>query len=138
MTVKLILVSHGRLAIGMKNTLEMIVGQQDKVLAIAAYDVDQSDFKSTVQKEVQNNPGQQIVILTDILGGSVNTELSKLVVQYDNVYLITGMNLPLVLTLVTYTGTIDTQNISKMVTESQKSIIFMNQAISQASEEDDL
>ncbi|WP_181188936.1 PTS sugar transporter subunit IIA [Bombilactobacillus bombi] len=136
--MKLILVSHGRLAIGMKNTLEMIVGQQDKVLAIAAYDVDQSDFKSTVQKEVQNNPGQQIVILTDILGGSVNTELSKLVVQYDNVYLITGMNLPLVLTLVTYTGTIDTQNISKMVTESQKSIIFMNQAISQASEEDDL
>lgn len=136
--MKLILVSHGHLAKGMKNTLEMIVGHQDNVIALSAYGEENNDFKTIVTKEIESNSHQPIVILTDILGGSVNTELSKMVIQYEDVFLITGMNLSLALTLVTYAGTFDVKNISRIVVESQKSIIFMNQAIQQASEEEEL
>ncbi|RHW46293.1 PTS fructose transporter subunit IIA [Bombilactobacillus bombi] len=136
--MKLILVSHGHLAKGMKNTLEMIVGHQDNVIALSAYGEENNDFKTIVTKEIESNSHQPIVILTDILGGSVNTELSKMVIQYEDVFLITGMNLSLALTLVTYAGTFDVKNISRFVAESQKSIIFMNQAIQQASEEEEL
>ena len=43
--------------------------------------------------------GDELVILTDVLGGSVNNEFTKIVQTRPRTYLVTNMNLPLLIQL---------------------------------------
>lgn len=96
---RIVLASHGHLAAGMKNTLEMITGPNPNVLAICAYTDGAPDLAKALQESVDRlEDDDDLVIVTDVLGGSVNNEAS----QFRNVkrvYVVTGMNLGFVLTL---------------------------------------
>lgn len=96
---KILLASHGTLAAGMKNSLEMIGGEQPSVEAICAYLPDSPDLKETIQSAIDGMAeGDELVIVTDVLGGSVNTEASQFR-DVPGVYVVTGMNLGFVLSL---------------------------------------
>lgn len=96
---RIVLASHGHLAAGMKNSLEMITGPNPNVLAICAYTDGAPDLAKALQESVDRlEDDDDLVIVTDVLGGSVNNEAS----QFRNVkrvYVVTGMNLGFVLTL---------------------------------------
>lgn len=96
---RIVLASHGHLAAGMKHSLEMITGPNPNVLAICAYTDGAPDLAKALQESVDRlEDDDDLVIVTDVLGGSVNNEAS----QFRNVkrvYVVTGMNLGFVLTL---------------------------------------
>ena len=101
--VKFLLASHGHFASGMKTSLDILLGSSDAVTAFDAY-VDESnladqleDFFAAVAE------GDQVIMLSDLLGGSVNTEMYKHLTR-PNTYLIAGVNLGLVLELVAMAG----------------------------------
>lgn len=97
---KFVLASHGNLAAGMKSSLEMINGTRDDVIAICAYMPDSPDLKETLKGLVAElGEGDELIIITDVLGGSVNTEASQFR-DIPGVYVVTGMNLGLVISLV--------------------------------------
>ena len=78
---RILFASHGRFAAGMLDTLEMIVGQQAQTSALCAYTSECPDPKPVLAKIVDGLPqGDELVIVTDVFGGSVNTEAS----QYRN------------------------------------------------------
>lgn len=97
---RILFASHGRFAAGMLDTLEMIVGQQPSVTALCAYTSECPDPKPELARAVGELPaGDELVIVTDVFGGSVNTEAS----QYrnrPNVYVVAGANLALAINLV--------------------------------------
>ena len=94
---KIVLASHGSLATGMKSALKMIACDVDN---IQAYDLDSYDspeqIRNILSKEISNNNEDSYIIITDLLGGSVHIHLLELC-QYENVVMISGMNLGLVL-----------------------------------------
>ncbi|UPM40893.1 PTS sugar transporter subunit IIA, partial [Pediococcus acidilactici] len=92
--MKIILASHGALAKGMKDTLDMIVGNQVSIQAYSAYDEENVDFASDISQQITREVNEQFIIVTDVMGGSVNNAMTELVLRYKNVFLITGMNLP--------------------------------------------
>lgn len=97
---KIVLASHGRLAEGMLDSLVMIAGCQEGVQALCAYTDDAPDLKATLGELVAGlAEGDELVIVTDVLGGSVNNEASQFR-DVPGVYVVTGMNLGLVLSLV--------------------------------------
>lgn len=97
---KIVLASHGRLAEGMLDSLGMIAGCQEGVQALCAYTDDAPDLKATLGELVAGlAEGDELVIVTDVLGGSVNNEASQFR-DVPGVYVVTGMNLGLVLSLV--------------------------------------
>lgn len=96
---KILLASHGKLAAGMKNSLEMVVGEQKSISALCAYVDDAPDPRDVFEREIsQMAPGDELIIVTDVLGGSVNNEASQFN-GLPGVYVVTGMNLAFVLNL---------------------------------------
>ena len=62
--------------------------------------------------------------------------MTSLLKENKNIYLITGMNLPLVITLATKTGEVNSEFIDSIVEEGQKGIININQMMNEAASED--
>ena len=133
--MKIILASHGALAKGMKDTLDMIVGNQVSIQAYSAYDEENVDFASDISQQITREVNEQFIIVTDVMGGSVNNAMTELVLRYKNVFLITGMNLPLVLSLATYSGDIDLKAIDELVQEGKRGLINVNKMVESAKEE---
>lgn len=133
--MKIILASHGELAKGMKNTLNMIVGDQANIKAYSAYDEENIDFVSDINKEIQNRNDEELIIVTDVMGGSVNNAMTELVLKNPDVFLVTGMNLPFVLSLATYCGCVDFEAINNLVIEGRKGLINVNEVIQTIKEE---
>lgn len=135
--MKIILVSHGKLALGMKDTLQLIVGPRDDVIAYEAYEDGEGDkFIGQIKKLVSENTDEKFIIITDVLGGSVNNEMTSLLKEHKNIYLITGMNLPLVITLATKPDEVNSKFIDSIVREGKKGVINVNQMMDEIASED--
>ncbi|MFD1485906.1 PTS sugar transporter subunit IIA [Lacticaseibacillus baoqingensis] len=98
---KIIICSHGNLAQGMLNTLEMIVGHTGNIEAYCAYVNEDEAIDEMLQPILKMNQGNELFVLTDIFGGSVNNEWMKALPENPNIHLIAGMNLPFLIDLVT-------------------------------------
>lgn len=137
--MKMILASHGKLAEGMKDTLEMIVGKNENIYAFAAYsDGSETKFLEDIQSLINGNQDEQIVIATDVLGGSVNNEMIQLLNRYPQVYLISGMNLPVIITLATAVCPLTTEMIEEAISMGKEGVVFVNQLMKENNEEEDL
>lgn len=125
--MKVLLVSHAYMAKGVKSSVELILGPQENLYAMSAY-VDQDiPFEKEIKDFLSENTNQKIVILTDLLGGSVNNEILQLVANMENVILVTGMNLIMVMSvLLTTDDTIDEQ-IDDIIDGSKNGILRCSQ-----------
>ncbi|BDR60064.1 PTS sugar transporter subunit IIA [Lactobacillus xylocopicola] len=137
--MKIILVSHGKLAKGMKDTVEMIAGKQDNLEAYEAYEHGTSDerFIAQVKKSIYANRGNDVIIVTDLLGGSVNNEMVRLLEGRENLFLMTGMNLPLIMTLITTVNeTFNEETILSAIGEGKQGVLFVNKLMNEKDEGD--
>ena len=95
---RFILASHAYMSKGIKTSLELILGKQDNLSVYCAYAEGEPFFKPLVIQEVEDHPEDEFVIMTDLLGGSVNNELLELTTK-GNVHLVTGTNLILAMSI---------------------------------------
>ena len=97
--MKILIASHGTLAKGMKCSLELIMGKQEEVKTFCAYLDGETSIEARVKAFMENiKEGEEWVVVTDLLGGSVNNEFMKYIHRPD-IHLLTGMNLALLLVL---------------------------------------
>ncbi|MBL5005392.1 PTS system fructose IIA component [Enterococcus lactis] len=91
------MISHGSMAEGVKASLEMIVGKQDHVHVVALTpDGDNRQFEKELLKKMKALNGSSLII-ADLLGGTpCNVALSNYL-ESENVEIIAGMSLPLVI-----------------------------------------
>ena len=96
-TRKFLIATHGSLSAGVKSSLDIIIGAMDNVFLIQAYveeNVPVEDELNQVLEQVSDE--DELVIFTDILGGSVTNQALQYALR-PNVYIISGFNLPLVI-----------------------------------------
>ncbi|ARW18714.1 PTS sugar transporter subunit IIA [Pediococcus pentosaceus] len=137
--MKVILASHGRLALGMQDTLRIIVGETPNLTAYAAYlNGDETAYVDEIKKEIEKKPNEQFVVITDVLGGSVNTNLTQLLRDHENVQLIAGMNLPLVMELVTKKQALDADAIQQIINNARSAIVDINTLLTKQVGEEEL
>lgn len=139
--MKIILVSHGKLAKGMKDTVEMIAGQQENLEAYEAYENGTSDdsFINDLKNSLASSKNDDVIIVTDVLGGSVNNEATQLLKDYPNLTILTGMNLPLIITLVTTVNSgISDEKVSEAIDEGKKGVLSVNKLMTEKDDEGDL
>lgn len=121
--MKVLLVSHAYMAKGVKSSVELILGPQENLFAMAAYVDDEAPFEKEIKNFLEENKNEKLVIVSDLLGGSVNNELMKLVAEKENVILVTGMNLILVMSvLLASEDTIDDE-IDQIIENSKEGIL---------------
>lgn len=117
-----VLMSHGHLASGMKSMVELITGENDRLIAYDAYVDGNGDIHSFFDSLIKEHPEDEIIAVTDVLGGSVNND----VLTYDHlpqVHVVTGMNAPLVLNLVLKSEEDINQLIQESIKEASEMII---------------
>ncbi len=126
---KLILASHGDMAIGMKDSANLIIGNTENLFVISLKRGDSVSIKKQLTDYLEQFPNEKIVIMTDVFGGSVNTDVMEICATNDNTFVICGINLSLVLALLTYNGEITNLKINQLIDEASKQIINCKQAI---------
>lgn len=97
---KFVLASHGSLAEGIKNSVEMISGKQNNLYAFCMKEGESpAVLKERIEEIIfDSNKKDEIVLVSDFPGGSVNTLLMSFLTQ-NNIFLVSGMNSMLVLNL---------------------------------------
>ena len=97
MMKQFVIMTHGNLAEGLKNSIEMLIGEQKNLFAVSCYIDEKFDLEKTVKNIIAKN--KKIIFCTDIFGGSVNNYLLRFVDDV-NIFLITGTNLSLLIELI--------------------------------------
>ena len=113
----IILLTHGDLATGIIQSAQLILGKIPNLFSISiGLDETVEDIINEIKKiEASFFEEKPIIIVTDIPGGSTTQAAIKVIEGQKDKYLITGLNLGLLLTLVTLPLTKDrTDNLIKL------------------------
>ena len=96
---KFVIVCHGGLADGLIQAMEMITGSQPEVIAIRLGEEDPiHELESRVEAAVRDRPaGQGVIILVDLFGASPFNVSARVAGRYDQVEVITGVNLAMLI-----------------------------------------
>lgn len=125
---KVIIATHGTLAEGFKHTLELICGPQDDIRVMNFY-CNNASFETEIkQMFTELTDDAQLIVCTDIQFGSVNQIFVKEAIKHrsKNIQILSGVNLPLLLEIVTTPGILSQEMISDMIEKSSKQIAHMN------------
>ncbi|MBE9390162.1 PTS sugar transporter subunit IIA [Vagococcus salmoninarum] len=137
---KIVLASHGRLASGMLNSFELICGKQKNISALDCYLIEDFDLSHEVAAIMTENKDSELIVITDLFGGSVNNEFLSYVDQ-DNFYLVAGLNLPFLIEFMTQALVIPSEELENtlktLLSKSKETIQYCNNTIHQELPEED-
>lgn len=95
-----IIASHAHFAAGINESVSLLSGERDNVRTLSMYVGGNNDLAAAAAKMLDETPeGDDLVVCTDLFGGSVNNEFTSIVQRRPNTYLVTNMNLPLLIQL---------------------------------------
>lgn len=136
--MKIILAAHGELATEFHNTLEMIVGDVKHFHPVNFYSEDGPDqLRARIEEVVKLNSGTEYLIFVDLYGGSPFNVSAGLAALDDNISVITGMNLPMLLELAFLTGDSKADLIEKALASGKEGVRLLKLDLKTDEEEDD-
>ena len=93
---QILIATHGKIASGIRYTAELIVGKMAEITTIDAYVTPEDNVEKKFEEYFAQHENDRIFVFTDLMGGSVNQKLLGYS-QKENVTLITGTNLPVLM-----------------------------------------
>lgn len=98
-----VIVSHGQVANELLAAAETIVGEMDHIAAISiGWHDDVESAKDEIERAIERvAQGAGVLIMTDMFGGTP-TNISAMFMKENEVEIITGVNLPMVIKLAAY------------------------------------
>lgn len=121
---QIILASHGGLAAGAKDTLEMVLGNVSNVHVVSLARDDKEPIANKVEALVTTfNANDAVYVLTDMLGSSVNNSVVELSQAGKRFTVISGFNIPLALTLATATAPVEGAELAALIDEARAGLV---------------
>lgn len=136
--IQFIVATHGKFAEGIKTSIELIIGNIDNLEILNCYITQNFNLKEEVEFILKKYPKEELIVLTDIFGGSVNNEFLENISNYKNLNIVSGVNLPLILTLIEKQNDYDNPKelIRESIEECSNSLIYCNDELEKKIEED--
>lgn len=120
---RIVVASHGSMAEGMKNTIELFAGHKNNVSYISAYTKENDDLSKTLDTLFASfNEDDKVIIFTDLMGGSVNQKITVKAQNKSNVFIIYGFNLPVVIEAILSKEEVTKNYIQKLVQIGRSSL----------------
>ena len=103
--IGMVLVTHGRLAVELRSAMEHVVGEQRNVRTVCIGPEDDMDNRRAEIEACikQCDTGDGVVLLTDMFGGTPSN-LAISMMEKQNVEVIAGVNLPMLVKLAKVRG----------------------------------
>lgn len=125
-----VIVSHGKLAEELLNALTIIIGEAVNIEAISIgwYDEVEESKKKINQSLKRVSQKNGVVIFTDMFGGTASN-LSFSFLKDNQVEIITGVNLPMLIKFVSLQRSNNLKEVAKKVVEQGKKNIHLASAL---------
>ena len=96
----IVVVTHGQLATELLNAAEMIVGELPRFTAVSiGWHEETNDAREEIAQAIARvQQGDGVLVMTDMFGGTPS-KLAMTFLGQDDVEVITGVNLPMLITL---------------------------------------
>lgn len=122
----IVVATHGRFAEGIMDAVSLIAGEQEDVHTLCAFLDQQSTLKNQVEQMLSEFPvGDEVLVAVDLMGGSVCNEFICQL-ERPGLYIIAGLNLAMLLEIVTSRDLPIQEVMDNAVGLSQKSIVYCN------------
>ena len=133
MEKRIVLATHGKFSEGILTSMQMIFGDQTPIECITAYVDKDVDYQELFRKTVSENDYSttELIVLTDVLGGSVNNEFTKLLAEYP-FHLVCGLNLALLLEVAVCPAESIAQQLPSIVERAREGVALVNELIGDA------
>jgi fructoselysine/glucoselysine PTS system EIIA component len=133
---KFLIATHGTFAKGLHSSFEMITGAAGNVFLIQAYTDENKSIEDDLTAVLQQiNKEDELIIFTDLAGGSVTNQVLQFALR-ENVYIVSGVNLPLLLDIMLADP--DTQInevIETGISNAKEQIVFINKLLTSKQED---
>lgn len=124
-----IIVTHATLAGGFADVVRFFKSDLENVQFINAY-VESQEFEKEFRTALEKVKGENVIVLSDIMGGSVNQVATRLMQEFSY-QLITGINLPLLIELTFMSDGITAEQIRNSVVNAREQIVYVNDFVRQ-------
>lgn len=132
--LKIFISSHGKFAEGIKSSLQILLGKCENITVYSAY-LDESSVQEKLDEFYAGvQEADQVVLLSDLYGGSVNSVMYTYL-NRENTYLITGINLALVMELAMKEA-VTKQELEELVVSSREVMLLLEAEESEDGSED--
>ncbi len=118
---QILIATHGKMASGIRYTAELIVGKMPGVTTIDAYVEPDDNIVEKFQAFFEVHKEERIIVFTDLMGGSVNQKLMEYAGN-DNVTLITGTNLPVLMQVMLAEDNVSEEEIEGYIAEAREEL----------------
>ena len=125
-----VVVSHGQLASELLSAAETVVGPIEHILAVSIGWHDDVDMaKDEIDRAIkQADQGSGVIVLTDMFGGTP-TNISAMFLKENEVEIVTGVNLPMIIKFATSERTGKLNEVAKEIEEQGKQSIYRTSAL---------
>lgn len=135
---QIILASHGGMSAGLKNTLELILGDLPNVHAVATTRDETEPITAATRRLLGGfDPADKVYILTDVIGGSVNNDMMTLLADYPDLTVICGTNVCLALNLASCDDGISDADLEEFMNQARSQIVNCRSLLEMMSQEED-
>ena len=124
--IGVVVVTHGQLATELLNAAETIVGELPRFAAVSiGWHEDTGDAREEIAQALGRvQQGQGVLILTDMFGGTPSN-LAMTFLGQDNVEVITGVNLPMLIKLAGLSGQQGLLDVAREMREQGRNAIWV-------------
>ena len=119
-----VIVSHGQVANELLAAAEAVVGDLRNITAVSiGWHDDVEMAKAEIERAIKNvSSGTGVLLLTDMFGGTP-TNISAMFLKENEVEIVTGVNLPMVIKVATVNSEIALSELAREVEETGRSAI---------------
>lgn len=121
-----VIVSHGKVATELVAAAETVVGELNHIAAVSiGWNDDVESAKTEIANAIKKvGNGKGVLLLTDMFGGTP-TNISAMFLGDEDVEIVTGVNLPMVIKLASQNKDFTLQEMAKEVEAQGKQSIYM-------------
>ena len=125
-----VVVSHGQLASELLSAAETVIGPIEHILAVSIGWHDDVDMaKDEIERAIkQADKGAGVIVMTDMFGGTP-TNISAMFLKVNEVEIVTGVNLPMIIKFATSERSGKLNEVAKEIEEQGKQSIYRTSAL---------
>ena len=132
---KIIVLTHGKFAEGIVDSLRMILGPQQHISPICIHEDDAgADVQARLTENTKDlSDNDNIIIITDIVGGSSTNAALMFARTRDNTFVVAGLNLPLLIEIASSDDTDSSAVINESIDVARESIVNLDYILKECS-----
>jgi fructoselysine and glucoselysine-specific PTS system IIA component len=134
---KFLITAHGNFASGIKSSLDIIIGHTENVFVIDAYVDGNKSIEDELSDVLENiKPDDELVVFSDLMGGSITNQILRFALK-ENVHVVSGMNLPLLIDIILAdTETPVAAIIENSIKVAREQVVYVNKLINKENAHD--